>query len=126
MRDLAERNPLAQAIRKNEDGLSMRFDPKHLEPLFYHDCPQGTLDYALANLSAQPLKPQSTPVENLANASDVARAYIHCDEDRAILPGFQRKLAETIPEGAQYHLQSSHSPFFSMPAELAKLLSQIA
>jgi len=61
----------------------------------------------------------------------VPRHYIHCTEDRAIIPDGQRKMVamvdQAMPNPTHVHeLPSSHSPFYSMPGELASMLSQIA
>jgi hypothetical protein len=53
-------------------------------------------------------------------------AYIVCEQDRALPPPFQEIFASKMggPENT-YRLPSSHSPFLSMPDQLADLLQQI-
>ncbi|KAJ5835760.1 hypothetical protein N7447_001786 [Penicillium robsamsonii] len=59
--------------------------------------------------------------------TDIACAYIVCEQDRALPPPFQELFASKMggPENT-YRLPSSHSPFLSMPDRLAEVLQQIA
>ncbi len=126
MRKMADEQPLVEAIRPSADRLSFTFDPAQVERLFYHDCPPGTYDYAMTHLTPQAVKPQVTPVEDLARAEALPRDYIHCTEDRAIPPAFQREISARLPDARRHDLPASHSPFFAMPEQLAQLLSEIA
>ncbi|MET7718229.1 alpha/beta fold hydrolase [Streptomyces sp. NPDC005407] len=54
----------------------------------------------------------------------IPSTYIICEQDGALPPQEQEKLAARA--NAVYRLESSHSPFLSMPAELAALLANIA
>ena len=126
MRKLADEHPLLPAIRRSDDGLSMTFDPDQIEQLFYHDCPPGTYDFAMKHLSPQALKPQMSAIEGLENVHDIPKAYIVCEEDRAIPPAFQRNMAARLPEAQRSSMPTSHSPFFSAPKALAQRLSDIA
>ncbi|MGH1415302.1 MAG: alpha/beta fold hydrolase [Pelagimonas sp.] len=117
--------PLAEAFRVAPDRVTMGFDPDMALEKFYHDCPQS-LEFALQNLCPQPILPQETPAELGTNYASVPRSYITCDDDRAIPPEFQREMAADIAAADRHSLPSSHSPFFSMPKQLAQLLDQIA
>jgi hypothetical protein len=54
----------------------------------------------------------------------IPSTYIVCEQDQALPPQEQEKLAARA--NAVHRLKSSHSPFLSMPAELAALLANIA
>lgn len=116
--------PLVEAIRRNDDGLSMQFDPAMIRDKFYHDCPEAAVDYARDHLCDQPLAPMQTPVD--AAAPQVPRDYIVCAQDRAIPPGFQRQMCRDFPPDRRHELPVSHSPFFTCPEALAALIDQIA
>lgn len=124
MRRAGPRQPLREAIRV--DGACFSFDPDLADDRFYHDCPQGTLEYALARLTPQPILPQETPLSLTSRSASVPQAYIRCSEDRAIPPEYQQTMAKGLPDKRHLHLPASHSPFFSMPDRLAALLAQIA
>ncbi len=56
----------------------------------------------------------------------VPRDYIVCLRDRALLPSGQRALIERHGCRNVYQMDTSHSPFFSAPEELARILGEIA
>lgn len=123
MRRKADRQPLVEAIRRNPDGVSMHFDPEMAGEKFYHDCPD-ILPYALPRLCDQALAPMETALGD--PLPDLPRSYITCLQDHAIPPEFQAEMAARLPEADRHSLNSSHSPFFSMPMQLARCLDQIA
>src|SRR5512139_2343415 len=92
-------------------------------PMFYGDVPD-----AEAREAARRLVPQSTRsfAEPLAKAAwhTVPSTYIICEHDQALPPQSQETLAAR--SGEVRRLASGHSPFLSMPHELAALLTQIA
>ncbi len=126
MRLEAPRQPLIEAIRKAADGLSMTFDPAMVEEKFYHDCPPGILAYARAHLCAQAIQPNAVPVSLSDRSSDLPKSYIVCNDDQAIPPEFQREMAARFAPGDVYAMDTSHSPFFSDPAGLVDILTEIA
>ena len=126
MRMEAPRQPLLEAIAKTPDGLGFTFRDTHLASALYHDCPEGTVDYARKNLCVQAIEPQATPIALGAPYAGVPKTYIRCDEDRAIPPEYQRQMTTGWPEADVHALPASHSPFFSMPDRLARLIDEIA
>jgi pimeloyl-ACP methyl ester carboxylesterase len=106
--------------RKDDDGRSY-WDGADAAELFYHDCTPD--DAALATTK---LRPQaSTPLAEttpLTGPPRVACRYIVCDKDRAVSPVWAAQAAVDRFGAAVTHLDSSHSPFWSRPAELAGLL----
>ncbi|MGD9861845.1 MAG: alpha/beta fold hydrolase [Pseudodonghicola sp.] len=126
MRKRAARQPLMPAVRRSEDGLSFDFDPAQVPELFYHDCPQAAVAYAMPRLCPQATRPQATPLEVTGRWQGVPKAYIRCSEDRAIPPEYQAEMVQDWPRDRVFTLPTSHSPFFSDPAGLAALLDRIA
>lgn len=126
MRMEAPRQPLLQAIEKTEDGLGFTFRDSHLATALYHDCPEGTVDFARDNLCVQAIKPQATAISLGANYARAQKTYIRCDDDQAIPPEYQRTMTTGWQDTDVHALPASHSPFFSMPERLAQLLDQIA
>lgn len=118
MRRDGPRQPLRDAIEVSTDGQSFRFRPEMVADRLYHDCPAETLDYALAHLGSQAIKPQSTPLNS--GAVTMPKRYVLCREDRAIPPEYQATMSQGWAD--LRHLNSSHSPFFSQPAALAKAI----
>ncbi|WP_306154074.1 alpha/beta fold hydrolase [Roseovarius sp. MMSF_3281] len=126
MRMEAPRQPLLEAIEKTPDGLGFTFRDSHLAKALYHDCPEGTVDYARQNLCVQAIKPQATPIRLGKAHASVPKTYIRCDDDQAIPPEHQRSMTAGWPAQDVHALPASHSPFFSMPGRLARLIDDIA
>lgn len=125
-RDITTEACLA-AVRPAEDGSALLFDPAAAEDVFYADCSPEDLAFARARLCGEPAGTALTPVEiSDENWGRVPRDYIVCSQDRALHAKGQRALAEARSCRSIYTLETSHSPFFSAPVALAKILGQIA
>lgn len=91
-----------------------------LKPAFYADCSEE--DLALARLLLVPQSPEpfaAEPVLSDDKYGRVRRAYIVCENDKAIGAPKQREMIAATPVASEIALNTSHSPFFSAPAELA-------
>ena len=55
----------------------------------------------------------------------VRRAYIVCTEDRAIVADLQHDMIEKSGVDEVRYLPASHSPFLSMPGELADIILKL-
>ncbi|MBR9652569.1 alpha/beta fold hydrolase [Thalassovita aquimarina] len=126
MRMEAPYQPLLPAIRMTEDRTGWTADPDMIGDVFYHDCPEGTVDYARDRLCIQATQPTSVPVETGENYASVPRSYIRCADDRAIPPEYQVTMTEDWPKDSVFTMQCAHSPFFADPDGLAKILDKIA
>lgn len=104
-------------------GLSI-VDGNRAGPVFYHDCSPADVAFACKRLSPQPTGLLGEVLEFTAPATP--RHYIRCMEDRTIHPSYQRAISADWPEGSVHEIQSGHSPFFSHPDTLAKILGGIA
>ena len=115
------------AVQPSEGAPTLTFDPAAARDVFYADCSDEDLAFARARLCPEPANPALSPVEISDDGwGRVPRDYIVCSQDRALRPAAQRVLAEQRGCRRVHHLDASHSPFFSMPVALAKLLGQIA
>ena len=124
MRERGPRQPLVEAMVKSEDGVTVGLDPDQIAAKFYHDCPEGTLDYAREHLVPQPIKPTATPLDVTERSAAIPASYIVCEEDRAIPPEYQEEMAARLD--ATLKLPCGHSPFFAMPVRLAETLIEIS
>ncbi len=124
LRRQAARQPLRGSFRL-QDGC-FTFDPTVVEDRFYHDCPPGTLQRALAQFTPEPILPQETPLRLTERSAGRAQFYIRCTADRAIPPEHQTDMAADPPLAGCFDLPASHSPFFAIPDRLAARLDQIA
>lgn len=98
-----------------------------LKDALYDDCDEADIAFARANLVPQSPEPfAAETVLTPARFGSVRRAYIVCDQDRAIGPARQGELADRQGVARRGVLHASHSPFFSVPAELAALIRDMA
>jgi pimeloyl-ACP methyl ester carboxylesterase len=115
------------AVQLAQDGNVLLFDPDSARDVFYADCSEQDLAFARQRLCGEPAGATRSTVEISDEGwGRVPRDYIVCLQDRALDSRGQRALAERRGCRNVYTLDTSHSPFFSAPAELAKILGQIA
>ncbi|MEP2028480.1 MAG: alpha/beta fold hydrolase [Paracoccaceae bacterium] len=114
------------AIQTSQDQLSVTLDPSDIEDFFYHDCPEGTLNYAGPRLCPEAIAPQHTPVSLSKAYSSMPKSYVVCKNDRAISPAYQALMAANFPKRNVHEIGTGHSPFFADPNGLASVLDQIA
>jgi len=87
-------------------------------------------DVALAMVSMRPI-PFSPAMENITLTPEkygsVRRFYIVTPQDQALPPDLQHKIIDQNPPELVFTLKSGdHSPFFSKPQTLHKVLVEIA
>jgi pimeloyl-ACP methyl ester carboxylesterase len=94
-----------------------------IKEIFYADCSDEDVEFAKSRLVPQALAPLATPVSTTEKKfGRVPRVYISCLRDKAISPPVQEKFYKALPCEKVLFLETSHSPFFSAPEELAKFL----
>lgn len=116
---------LAGYMQPGADGRIVVAD-EGIRPCFYEDCTDA--DIALAKLLLVPQSPEpfgAVPELTEARFGRVPRSYIVCEQDKAIGPKKQRWLAERA-KAETVAIDTSHSPFFSAPAELAATIRRLA
>jgi pimeloyl-ACP methyl ester carboxylesterase len=93
----------------------------------YHDCGDDITELAKLLLSHEPVESGITPLQlSEKNYGSVPRFYIECTADKAVTPFIQQKMYTETPCQKVYHMQTSHSPFFSKPEELCSIFCDIA
>jgi pimeloyl-ACP methyl ester carboxylesterase len=118
---------IQECIVPSEDGTSAAFRPEAAEKIFYADCSSEDIAYAKERLCPQPMAPVVTPFElSPERFGRLPRYYIECLRDKAILPEDQKRIYTRHPCEVVYSLVASHSPFFSMPRQLADILIEVA
>ncbi|MFY0617044.1 alpha/beta fold hydrolase [Shimia sp.] len=125
MRRAAQRQPLMHAVVKSADGASYTVDPAKTRAAFYHDCPEGTEDFANAHLSPQSIAAQNTKITLKDGHKTCPKSYIRCLDDQTIPPEFQVTMTQDWPLSDVYEMNTSHSPFFADPVGLAELVDRI-
>ena len=97
--------------------------PEGIREVFCADCDDTTVQMLLKKHKAEALAPMATPVTLTKDRfGTVRKAYIHTTQDKAVSYSLQKMMVEKTPVDDVFFLDSSHSPFFSHPAELAALM----
>lgn len=93
---------------------------------FAHDIPLEAFEAAKPSIVPEPVAPLSYELEITdENFGMLPKYYIECTEDRAIPIAVQRSMYQGKVEKV-FSLNTSHTPNFSQPGELAKILLEIA
>jgi pimeloyl-ACP methyl ester carboxylesterase len=109
------------------DQSSVEVDPAVRRDAFYNR--SSDQDDALAATLLKPvgLLPLATPLALGANFASVRRFYVSCLRDQAVTPAAQERMYTALPCERVFTLRDSdHSPFFSRPRELLRILREIA
>lgn len=94
---------------------------------FYNRTAPEWTDRAQSLLRAEPVASFRTPVSLTAERfGRVPRAYIECTDDNAITLSAQRQMHEQLPCDPVITMDADHSPFYSDPEGLARVLLSLA
>lgn len=120
---------------------ALRLDPRsedatyrgRMKATFYGDVSDAQFEAAAENLHPdEPASVAGVPSPITPESfGTVQRHYIHCTEDRAIVMEGQQKMVALVDAAMpsptiQHTLVASHSPFLSIPDDLAAILAKIA
>lgn len=101
--------------------------PDLLRAAFYHDCSDH--DFAVAAKNVQPVQspaplrvPNETTPERFGRKR---RVYIECTLDKTLPIEIQRQMQADSPGAEVFTLETAHSPFFSAPEALARILCRL-
>ena len=110
----------------DETGTSFTYPPEKLQDFFYADCSEEDIKHAKQLTVPQSLQPGDVPLQVTAERfGRIPRVYIECLLDRVISPAFQKQMYTTLPCQKVFSLETSHSPFFSTPEILSRLLLSV-
>ncbi|XP_078155074.1 putative methylesterase 11, chloroplastic isoform X2 [Carex rostrata] len=113
---------------QDQPPTAISLDKALIKELLFNQSPSK--DVSLASVSMRPI-PFAPVLEKLSltekNYGSVRRFYIETTDDNTIPLSSQQKMCESNPPEKVFRLKSSdHSPFFSKPQALHKLLVEIA
>jgi pimeloyl-ACP methyl ester carboxylesterase len=104
------------------DDRSFHFVKGNLKEIFYEDCSEEDASRAIKLLVPEPTAPIETPLKLGKDFYGIRRVYIECLRDKAVSPRLQQRMYSELPCHKVVSIESSHSPFFSRPDELANIL----
>jgi pimeloyl-ACP methyl ester carboxylesterase len=123
---------LAKQDPASHVGKSLTIDQEHgaaiitkdaAADIFAADAPPQVQEYIAANIKPEPLVPLATPVHlTEKNFGSIKKVYIHTVNDHAISYPAQQYMVKAGKVAKVYTLQSSHTPFISIPDKLAEIL----
>ncbi len=117
---------LASNFVRTADGSASTVREEALTEGFYGDCSAEDIALAKLMLTPQAVAPLKAQLQtSAANFGRIPRVYIECLRDQAHSLPFQRSVYETFPGQQVISLNTSHSPFFSAPDELAAHLAKL-
>jgi len=93
--------------------------------VLYGECPPGVADEAAAKLAPQAAAPFVEPVR-IDDDHGIPRRYVFCTKDKAIPLELQKRMVREAPCVETAELHTDHSPFYSMPDELTRILVDFA
>jgi pimeloyl-ACP methyl ester carboxylesterase len=110
-----------------EDQVSVTVSDEIIIDAFYGDCHPEEAQLAKSRLLPQALAPIVSPVTTSEEKfGRVKRYYIECLQDRAIPIGMQRSMYGAVPCQSVLSMNTSHSPFLSVPEVLAASLMSVS
>lgn len=115
---------LPAAVSVDATRTTFRFRPEAAKAALYHDVSDDRIAWALERLTPQPILPQETPL-TIDRSAGIARRYVICDQDQAIPAEYQRVMTADWPRDHVVTLNTSHSPFLSVPGDLAAVLDTL-
>jgi pimeloyl-ACP methyl ester carboxylesterase len=105
---------------------SFKFGSNFAREYLYHNSPSQDITLAERLLRSMPVFDEAV-IYSSENYGRVPRAFIVAKQDKAIWEELQRKMIADNPPDRVYELEESdHSPFFSCPARLARILQEIS
>jgi pimeloyl-ACP methyl ester carboxylesterase len=110
-------------MRFSDDGTVITIDRDAAPAVFFADCDDDDVEWALTRLGPQPAASFQQTIDSAAWRS-VPSTYVVCTDDRAIPPRLQRAFAQRATETVVF--PTSHSPFLSRPDLLVDLLDDVA
>ncbi|HKN94929.1 MAG TPA: alpha/beta fold hydrolase [Thermoleophilaceae bacterium] len=95
--------------------------------VLYGSCTDEQAAWATTRMRPQPLAPFAAPVDiEDPRSQALPRAYVTCNQDRAIPPALQRRMINETPCVEVIEFDTDHSPWLSKTDELVKALARLA
>lgn len=113
---------------KEKPPTGFMFEKEQMKGLYFNQSPAKDVALAMVSMRHSPIGPiMGKLCLSTEKYGSVRRFYIQTLDDRALSPDVQEKLVrDNPPEGVFKIKGSDHSPFFSKPQSLHKILVEIA
>ena len=116
-----------RSVITSDDGICQTLPESVIRELLFHDCSDEDASRAMALLECRQAVQPMTIAMRLTdeNFGRVRKVYIECLQDKAVTPAQQRIMYTLTPCDKVISMNASHSPFLSLPRELADHLDSI-
>ncbi|XP_011101765.1 putative methylesterase 11, chloroplastic [Sesamum indicum] len=113
---------------KNRQPTAIQFDESLLEDFLFNRTPSKDIALASVSMRAVPFAPVTEKLSlSASNYGSISRFYIKTDDDLAIPQPLQEAMIQSSFPKQVFELKGSdHSPFFSRPQALHRLLVEIS
>ncbi|KAL8518506.1 hypothetical protein ACS0TY_009754 [Phlomoides rotata] len=113
---------------KQHQPTAIDFDKSLLEDFLFNRSPSKDVALASVSMRSVPFGPVTHKLSlSATNYGSIPRFYIKTDDDFAIPEPVQDAMIQSSPPKQVFHLKGSdHSPFFSKPQALYRLLTEIS
>ena len=109
----------------SEDNSYATLNVDDVKEIIYHDCSEEDVTLAKLLLVPHPIASNGRVVTTDENFGRIQRVYIECLQDYGLLHSLQKWMYTRVPCEKVISMNTSHSPFFSAPEELAAHLSSL-
>jgi len=118
---------LGPSLIPSADKLTLDVKHENIINIFCADSSPATQELVMKNYKPEPAIPFTNPAHlTNANFGRVKKTYIHTAQDHVIGIDLQNQMVTSAGIKDVYTLESSHTPFLSMPDKLTALLIRIA
>lgn len=122
---LFNESKLTKNVITSEDNSYSTLNVDGVKEACYHDCSEEDVTLAKLLLVPHPTASNTGAVITDENFGRIPRVYIECLQDNALVPSLQKWMYTHNPCEQVISMNTSHSPFFSAPEELAAHLSSL-
>ena len=118
---------LGPSLIPSADKLTLDVKHENIINIFCADSSPANQALVMKNYRPEPAIPFTNPITlTEGNFGKVNKAYVHTLQDHVISPDVQNQMVSAAGVKEVYSLDSSHTPFLSMPDKLANLLIKIS
>lgn len=108
------------------DRLTATVNASSLREIFYADCSDADVAAASARVGPQALQPLvAKGAWTPGRFGRVPKVYVRTQQDWAVRPRLQQRMYSETPVDHVLSIDTSHSPFYARPSELAAMLSDV-
>lgn len=118
--------PIEDALQYSEDKMHCSLRAEDLCPLFYNTCTPSQQQAARTLIQTQASLPLAGKVSfDQKYLKEIPKTYIRCLQDKVIPEQQYQDMLLPYPDVHRQTLDSDHSPFYSHPEKLARILVNI-